>query len=55
MHTTYEPNRHRPRSVGAGYDSYQVLSSGTAGFAESLIRDERRRARISPLAVRGAA
>ena len=41
--------------VGAGNDSYQVLSSATAGFAESLIRDERRRAGISPLAVRGAA
>ncbi len=40
--------------VGAGYDSYQVLSSGT-GFAESLIRDELRRAGIGPLAVRGAA
>jgi len=41
--------------VGAEYDSYQVLSSATAGFAESLIRDERRRAGIGPLAVRGAA
>src|SRR5881628_1437500 len=41
--------------VGAEYDSYQVLSWATAGFAESLIRDERRRAGISPLAVRGAA
>ena len=41
--------------VSAEYDAYQVLSAATAGFADSLIRDERRRAGIGPLAATGTA
>ncbi|PYO95831.1 MAG: hypothetical protein DMD60_12600 [Gemmatimonadetes bacterium] len=41
--------------VGAECDAYQVSSAATAGFADSLIRDERRRAGVSPLTAAGAA
>ncbi len=41
--------------VSAEYDAYQVLSTATAGFAESLMRDERRRAGVGPLAATGGA
>jgi hypothetical protein len=49
-HTTQEPG-----VCGGVKASVQVLKSATAGFADLLIRDERRRTGISPLAAAGAA
>src|SRR5436309_1288804 len=41
--------------LGAEHGAYQLLVSGTAGFADALLRDERRRAGIAPMVATEAA